>query len=82
MAALVGFWRVYFEKKGNLSLIKKTLTHKDSVEIVSQVVTSKNQTGETIFSIIFSMDRLNRPEAHVVQQMQQPCCKQNTTEKQ
>ena len=27
------------------------------------------------------MDRLNMPEARVVQQMQQPCCKQNTLEK-
>ena len=79
VAALVGFWSVYFKKNKATLVSKKTLTHKDIVEIVSQVVTSKNQTGETFF---FSVDRLNRPEAHVVQQMQQPCCKQNTAEKQ
>ena len=52
MAALVGFWKVYFKKnKATLVSLKKTLTPKDIVEIVSQVVTSKNKTGETICSI-------------------------------
>ena len=39
------------KNKATLVSFKKTLTHKDIVEIVSQVVTSKNKTGETICSI-------------------------------
>ena len=50
--SLSWFLESLFQKnKATLVSFKKTLTHKDIVEIVSQVVTSKNKTGETIFSI-------------------------------
>ena len=50
--SLSWFLESLFQKnKATLVSFKKTLTHKDIVEIVSQVVTSKNKTGETICSI-------------------------------
>ena len=39
------------KNRATLVSFKKNLTHKDIVEMISQVVTSKNQTGETIVSI-------------------------------
>ena len=51
--SLSWFLESLFQKnKATLVSLKKRL-HKDIVEIVSQVVTSKNQTGETICSIFF-----------------------------
>jgi hypothetical protein len=61
-----GFWGVYLvgllPYRGTLDLFF-TDKSKKNTQIVSQIVTSKRNTGETMFlSIYFSMNRLRRPE--------------------